>query len=327
VIDSNWMDTKLRSEFCELTVEENCFLEEEANQGFSRRSVSALQLNRSKNRYTSFRPLDETRVVLETIPGIECSDYINASFVAGETPNSYIACQAPMDSTTSDFWRMIWEQGCGVIIMVTDLEHNKTSQYWPSEGEVLRFGQLLVCHKKNFELGEIDVHSLLVKNDGGSEFGETREIIHLQYRHWPDFGVPSSTKVLRDLISLSNKFKTRATEVYNLGGPMVVHCSAGVGRTGAFIACHMTLEQLRNNQSPDIKQIVRSIRNQRQGMVRTQEQYALIYAVLFDAMRSKHTRGVRSSGKSLRTSSDCLRSSADSLRLSSEAIPMETVMD
>jgi len=190
VIDSHWMDTQVMNEFNELTVEENLMLELEATQQeYSRRSISALQINKNKNRYIAYRPLDETRVVLETISGIEGSDYINASFISGEGPNAsrcYIACQAPMDSTTIDFWRMIWEQRCGVIVMVTDLEENKALKYWPDEGQVLRFGSLLICNKKNFKLGEIEVRSLLIK--GGTPGNEdTREVIHLQYRDWPDF--------------------------------------------------------------------------------------------------------------------------------------------
>jgi len=307
VIDSDWLDIKLKVEFTDLVIEEKFFLEQEAR-GHCVRSTSGLVQNRSKNRYTGYRPLDSTRVILNELPGIECSDYINASYVSGELPEScrhYIACQAPLDSTTADFWRMIWEQRCGVIVMVTDLEEDKVSQYWPKEGEIARYGHYLVCQKKNFQLGDIEVRSLLIKGSACDENEETREIIHLQYRDWPDFGVPTTTKPIRDLLGLSSKFKQRATSVYNLGGPMVVHCSAGVGRTGAFIASHITLENLKNNMSVNIQETVRRLRAQRQGMIRTQEQYALVYSVMFDILA--HQKGMRresSGGKALVSSGE-----------------------
>jgi len=334
VIDSFWMDGEVREEFQQLTAEENYFLYQEVEQGNRLRSISGLPVNKCKNRYSTYRPLNETRVILETLEGSEGSDYINASFISGDSdPYEYIACQAPLDSTTEDFWRMVWEQRCGVIVMVTDLEAKKASQYWPEEAEILRFGQLLVCNKKKIEMGDIDVRSLLLKESGVAGGGETREIIHLQYRHWPDFGVPASTKPIRDLLSLSNKFKERATTVYSLEGPMIVHCSAGVGRTGAFIAVDIGLKCLRKGEEPNIKQIVRRLRSQRQGMVRTQEQYMLIHVMILEVLGSKRSprtsgKSLRSSSDSLRSSSDSLRSSTDSLRISNEPFPMEvSVMD
>jgi protein tyrosine phosphatase len=302
VVDSDWLDIKLKVEFTDLVIEEKFFLEQEAR-GYSVRSVSGLLQNKFKNRYTGYRPLDSTRVVLSELPGIEGSDYINASYISGELPETYhyyIACQAPLESTTSDFWRMIWEQKCGVIVMVTDVEEDKATQYWPEEGEVARYGQYLVCQKKNFQMGDIQVRSLLVKEDSfGNE--DTREIIHLQYRDWPDFGVPQTTKPLKELLSLSSKFKQRAAAVYNLVGPMVVHCSAGVGRTGVFIAAHITLEKLKNNLPVNIQETVRRLRSQRQGMIRTQEQYSLVYSIMFDVLSH---RKPSTSGKCLVSSGE-----------------------
>jgi len=311
VIDSHWLDIKLKVEYSDLSIEERFFLEQEAR-GACVRSISGLAQNRCKNRYNGYRPLDSTRVVLKELPGIECSDYINANYISGEVPDSenfYIACQAPLESTLSDFWRMIWEQRCGVIVMVTDLEEDKVTQYWPEEGEIVRYGQLLVCLKKNFQLGDIGVRSILIKDPSCEE---TREIIHLQYRDWPDFGVPQTTKPLRDLLGLSSKFKQRAASVYNLSGPMVVHCSAGVGRTGAFIAAHITLEKLRLNMPVNIQETVRRLRSQRHGMIRTQDQYTLVYNVMFDLMNNG--RNLRSSGggKSLVNSGEIPLDDADS---------------
>lgn len=192
-------------------------------------------------------------------------------------------------------------QRCGVIVMVTDVEEDKATQYWPEEGEVVRYGQYLVCQKKSFLLGDIQVRSLLIKEDGfGNE--DTREIIHLQYRDWPDFGVPQTTKSLKELLLLASKFKQRSATVYNLVGPMVVHCSAGVGRTGVFIAAHITLENLKNNCPVNIQNTVRRLRSQRHGMIRTQEQYSMVYSIMFDVLRHRKPSG----GKGLVSSGEII---------------------
>jgi protein tyrosine phosphatase len=311
VIDSHWLDIKLKVEYTDLSIEERFFLEQEAR-GSCTRSYSALSQNRNKNRYNGYRPLDATRVVLTQLPGVECSDYINANYISGEIPDSehyYIACQAPLQSTLHDFWRMVWEQACGVIVMVTDLEEEKVTQYWPEEGRTACYGQYMVGQKKNFQLGGIEIRSILLRN---CLTGETREIIHLQYRDWPDFGVPQTTKPIRDLVGLSTKFKQRAASLYNLSGPMVVHCSAGVGRTGAFIAAHIILERMRLNLPVNIQETVRRLRAQRYGMIRTQDQYTLVYNVMFDMLNNlKHLRS-SGGGKSLVSSGELLIDDADS---------------
>jgi len=289
VVDSQWLDIKIREEFTQLVCEEKLFLQEELVVGRHLRSCSSLVVNTAKNRYKQFRPFDKTRVVLETIDGMEGSDYINANFVSGEIPLSfhkYIACQAPLENTVNDFWRMVWEQRCGVVVMLTDVEEDKAISYWPEEGKIVRYGSFLVCHKKNFELGDIQVRSLLVREATSHGKSSTREVIHLLYKNWPDFGIPTSTKVIRDLLVLITKFKGRASEIHSLSGPIVVHCSAGVGRTGVFLACHIALDCLRMGVLPNIKETVSKIREERQGLVRTFEQYSFIYRVLLDILRS-----------------------------------------
>lgn len=236
---------------------------------------------------------DETRVRLEYKDGVEGSDYINANFINGETPNSYryyIACQAPIENTVTDFWRMIWEQRIGVILMLTGLvEGNsvKAHSYWPEEGKVKRFGEIVICHKKTFQVGDITVRSLLARKSSSNLFGETgaREIIQLQYEGWPDHGVPESTKTIQELLVLMTKFKNRASR-QSLDGPVVVHCSAGLGRTGAFIGAHITLMKLLNNETPNVKTTVELIRKQRSGLVRNEAQYAFIYTVVKDFLKS-----------------------------------------
>ncbi len=116
---------------------------------------SSIIQNNEKNRYSSIVPNESTRVHLQLIEGEHNSDYINANFITVDTTQRYIACQAPLESTIEDFWRMIFEQNCGVIVMVTKcVEGNvtKASSYWPAEGQICQYGKLLVCHKRSFQL-------------------------------------------------------------------------------------------------------------------------------------------------------------------------------
>jgi len=248
-----------------------------------------------KNRYYDVLPTEDTRVVLNPVEGVIGSDYINANYVNGEVSNSkdyYIACQAPLASTVEDFWRMIWEKRCGVIVMLTGLDEGnapKADRYWPSEGKAERYGSFFVLHKKKFFANDIAIRSILIKKTDSNE--PAREIIHLHYQGWPDFGVPSCTKVIRNLLILVSKFKSRAAVLCQLEGPVVVHCSAGIGRTGAFIACHITLQKLQHNLTPNIKQTVEILRKQRNGMVRNVAQYALIYSVIKDVLKEKTPEG------------------------------------
>lgn len=245
-----------------------------------------------KDRYSTVTANEATRVRLQMFDGTPGSDYINANYINGEVPGSYhyyIATQAPMSNTIHDFWRMVWEQCCPVIVMLTSLDEGNTSKadcYWPPEGKISIFGYIHVFHKKSFTIDDsIIVRSFLVKNTYESNI--IREVIHLQYENWPDFGVPQSTKPLRDILLLMTKFKDRAIATYGLNGPIIIHCSAGLGRTGTLIASHITLERIARQQSPSIKQTVFELRKQRRGMVYNSEQYILIFEVVKDALKKK----------------------------------------
>jgi len=191
---------------------------------------------------------------------------------------------------------MVWEQRCGVVVMLTQLREShslKATCYWPDEGRVKRYGSYLVCHKNTFSLANraspIVVRSLLLKEcsplDGKTQ---VREVILLQYEGWPDFGVPSTTQPICDLIRLTRKFQQRAKQSLAMqDGPVVVHCSAGVGRTGVFVAADITIQRIQNNQLPDIKKTVQLLRKQRNGMVKNEQQYQLIYSIVGDFFKQK----------------------------------------
>ncbi|XP_021936587.1 uncharacterized protein LOC110838077 isoform X3 [Zootermopsis nevadensis] len=231
----------------------------------------------TKNRYSNVIPLPETRVQLSPREGDPLSEYINANFVHGPKNASkyYIACQAPLASTVTDFWRMIWEQQSKVILMLTDLVENgveKCADYLPPS-EVLDchrlFGDFQITLKKR-EVKELYIISTLqLKN---LETNSWREVMHLWYVSWPTQGVP-------DDVSSVIAFLLEARP-YMRGGPCVVHCSPGTGRTGAVIACDLCIRDFETLRIVDVPRCVARLRRDRAGAVQTRDQYVFIYHVI-----------------------------------------------
>ncbi|KAF5300792.1 hypothetical protein FQR65_LT09095 [Abscondita terminalis] len=258
----------------------------------------------AKNRYANVIPLPETRVCLSAIEGYPNSDYINANYVTGpkSTKNYYIACQAPMQNTLEDFWRMIWEQQSRVILMLTHLFENgneKCVDYLPPS-EVLDchrlFGDFQITLKKR-EVKEKYVISILqLKNMVSNSW---REVTHLWYLGWPERGVPSEANSLiaflieaRSYIKAlppaeNGKINGNGNEQQVANGsanvehyPIVVHCSPGTGRTGTVIACDSAIREFELSRQVDIPKTVYKIRRDRASSVQTKEQYAFIYKVI-----------------------------------------------
>eukprot|EP01112_Ceratiomyxa_fruticulosa_P013871 TRINITY_DN392_c1_g1_i4.p1 TRINITY_DN392_c1_g1~~TRINITY_DN392_c1_g1_i4.p1 ORF type:complete len:325 (-),score=29.05 TRINITY_DN392_c1_g1_i4:621-1595(-) len=243
---------------------------------YCRLSVEAQKShNRDKNRYVNILPCDHSRVLLSEEEG---SDYINANFINGETPGterSYIATQGPLQHTRKDFWRMVWENMCFVIVMLgKDKENNriKVDRYWPEEGEAPSvFGPFIVTLLSRDSSacdGAIITRRLLVQN---TRTQTSRIVTHFQYEGWPDHGVPKQCFPIRHLVRMVEH--VRATSSTSPRPPVVVHCSAGVGRTGAFITVHLTMEKIRRAQQNggcaaldfNIFQTVQRLRQQRPG--------------------------------------------------------------
>jgi protein tyrosine phosphatase len=208
--------------------------------------------NKTKNRYGDVLPVEETIVRLAFEPGREGSDYINANFVRGEFSSSpcFICCQAPLPQTFEDFWRMVWEQNAPVIVVLMRMKENgriKGHMYWPNKlKETKQFGKIRVTLKKSFtfrvanQLAQIKIRVLEIEN---LHEKKSREIVQLHFKGWPDFGVPDTTRPIRELIHLTNMYRQTASQK-GVTGPTVVHCSAGIGRTGAFLAISVALEKL-----------------------------------------------------------------------------------
>ncbi|XP_065149914.1 protein tyrosine phosphatase receptor type Fa isoform X9 [Paramisgurnus dabryanus] len=238
---------------------------------------SNLEVNKPKNRYANVIAYDHSRVVLNPVDGVPGSDYINANYIDGyRKQNAYIATQGPLPETLSDFWRMVWEQRTSTIVMMTRLEEKsrvKCDQYWPSRGTET-YGMIQVTMLDTVELATYSVRTFALYKNGSSE---KREVRQFQFMAWPDHGVPEyPTPILAFLRRVKACNPSDA-------GPMVVHCSAGVGRTGCFIVIEAMLERMKHEKSVDIYGHVTCMRAQRNYMVQTEDQYIFIHEALLEA--------------------------------------------
>ncbi|XP_059489517.1 tyrosine-protein phosphatase Lar-like isoform X2 [Neocloeon triangulifer] len=238
---------------------------------------SNLEVNRSKNRYANVIAYDHSRVILNNIDGLTGSDYINANYCDGfRKQNAYIATQGPLQETFADFWRMCWEARSASIVMMTRLEERariKCDQYWPSRGSET-YGNITVTINDVQELATYSIRTFQVAKAG---VPERREIRQFQFTAWPDHGVPDHSAPF--LLFLRRVRNLTPTEC----GPMVVHCSAGVGRTGCFIVIDSMIERLKNDKLIDIYGHVTCLRAQRNYMVQTEDQYIFIHDALLEA--------------------------------------------
>lgn len=233
----------------------------------------------TKNRYEDILPFDKTIVKME-----DPTEYINANYVKIENdPVCFISTQAPLVSTFATFWKMVWEHSVPVIIMLTRLQEGqrvKAEAYWPSVGETLKFGDITVTtNSQNIIFGHLIVRELNIQKNE-----ETRTICHIQYTEWPDFGVPESSFVTLKLLDLlDEKRKEYSNHIsISLEDYIVIHCSAGVGRTGTFIAIRAALNQLRDSKEVRVRDIVSSLREQRMAMVQRDNQYHFIFKVIYE---------------------------------------------
>jgi len=251
-------------------------------------STAKLEENGHKNRYKNVLAPEASRVVLNEVEG--CSNYINASYIDGLLPGTeraYIGSQGPLLSTTPEFWRMVWERNCSVIVMLTkevELNKSKCDKYWPDEGESEDYPPMRVTSDKTEHREELSIRHFTLSH---REFpGESRKITHLQYVVWPDQGVPKGTTGFLNLLKDSDEANTSH-------GPLVVHCSAGVGRTGCFCVSHAILAKVRADRHDypleepkvNIPDTMIKMRLQRPNLVQTPDQYIFCYIAIYDGAR------------------------------------------
>ncbi|XP_064349730.1 receptor-type tyrosine-protein phosphatase F isoform X11 [Camelus dromedarius] len=244
---------------------------------------SNLEVNKPKNRYANVIAYDHSRVILTSIDGVPGSDYINANYIDGyRKQNAYIATQGPLPETMGDFWRMVWEQRTATVVMMTRLEEKsrvKCDQYWPARGTET-YGLIQVTLLDTVELATYTVRTFALHKSGSSE---KRELRQFQFMAWPDHGVPEyPTPILAFLR------RVKACNPLD-AGPMVAHCSAGVGRTGCFIVIDAMLERMKHEKTVDIYGHVTCMRSQRNYMVQTEDQYVFIHEALLEAATCGHT--------------------------------------
>ncbi|XP_066548895.1 receptor-type tyrosine-protein phosphatase epsilon isoform X3 [Amia ocellicauda] len=235
--------------------------------------------NKDKNRYPNILPYDHSRVFLTQTDGNPCSDYVNASYIDGyKEKNKFIAAQGPKQETVNDFWRMIWEQKCGTIVMLTNLKERKEDkcyQYWPEQG-CWTYGNIRVAVEDFTVLVDYTIRKFCVQNQASDSSKTPRLVTQLHFTSWPDFGVPFSP------IGMLKFLKKVRTVNPSFAGPIAVHCSAGVGRTGTFIVIDAMMDMMHAEQVVDVFGFVTRIRDQRSQLVQTDMQYAFIYQALLE---------------------------------------------
>ncbi|XP_016897893.1 receptor-type tyrosine-protein phosphatase S isoform X5 [Cynoglossus semilaevis] len=244
---------------------------------------SNLEVNKPKNRYANVIAYDHSRVILAPIDGITGSDYINANYIDGyRKQNAYIATQGPLSETFGDFWRMVWEQRAATVVMMTRLEEKsriKCDQYWPSRGTET-YGMTQVTLLDTIELATFCVRTFSLHKNGSSE---KREVRQFQFTAWPDHGVPEYPT---PFLAFLRRVKTCNPPD---AGPIIAHCSAGVGRTGCFIVIDAMLERIKHEKTVDIYGHVTLMRSQRNYMVQTEDQYSFIHDALLEAVACGNT--------------------------------------
>ncbi|XP_012485440.1 protein-tyrosine-phosphatase PTP1 isoform X1 [Gossypium raimondii] len=244
--------------------------------------------NLDKNRYSDVIPFDTNRVVLYSCKDYRpaAKGYINASFVttsSSENISKFIATQGPLPHTYEDFWEMVIQCHCPVIVMLTRLVDNyktvKCGDYFQAENVPRQFGNICIDTKW---IQETET-SLLIRNLEVN-YKESEDpplsVLHIQYPEWPDHGVPTDTLAVREILK-------RVLQVPVNIGPILVHCSAGIGRTGTYCAIHNTVQRILigDMSALDLANTISMFRSQRIGMVQTMDQYFFCYKAIVDELK------------------------------------------
>jgi protein tyrosine phosphatase len=234
------------------------------------------------NRYKNILPNPHSRIILDVLGKDSTSSFINANYIPNylNNPKGYIAAQGPKDTTLSHFWRMVWLEDCRTIVMVTGLmegQKQKCARYWPSSlksrvGTInyggIEVGVIAGKHRQGYKVAELEITHAAT--------GETRTVKHFWFDSWPDYGVPEDTMVVPAMLEEVKQWNNVDHQ------PWVVHCSAGIGRTGTFIGIDMGMNMLRKTGECNVIDLVEKMREGRGGMVQTAEQCEFVHKVLED---------------------------------------------
>ncbi|XP_056017470.1 receptor-type tyrosine-protein phosphatase epsilon-like [Ostrea edulis] len=238
------------------------------------------QENAAKNRYTTIFPYDHSRVVLETSP--KESDYMNANYIEDvQGKKSYIATQGPTSKTVVDFWKMVWQEDISVIVCLTNLKEgnkNKCAQYWPNSSDKIKKGNISIRNQKENVYADYVIRHFRLQN---STDKAERDVCMFHYTQWPDHGVPEPLALV---VFHRHVLKT---SVEQPGKYTLVHCSAGIGRTGTYIALDALNKGGEITGKVNVQQYVEAMRNSRANMIQGDDQYRVVYLSLLESFRGK----------------------------------------
>ncbi|KAM3859270.1 receptor-type tyrosine-protein phosphatase O [Diretmus argenteus] len=248
-----------------------------------------LPVNRPKNRYTNILPYDFSRVRLISMHNDEGSDYINANYIPGyKSAKEYIATQGPLPETRNDFWKMVLQQKSPIIVMLTQCNERrrvKCDHYWPFTDEPVMYGEISVEM-----LSESEAPEWIIRNFRLGYADESQDVLHLNYTSWPDHGVPT-VNAIESILQFVHIVRQQANRTKD---PIIVHCSAGVGRTGTFIALDRLMQHIREHEFADILGMVSEMRSHRLSMVQTEEQYVFIHQCVLLMWKKKKQQSITS---------------------------------
>ncbi|NXI16386.1 PTPRJ phosphatase, partial [Irena cyanogastra] len=247
--------------------------------------AAELPENRGKNRYNNVLPYDISRVKLSN-QSSGTGDYINANYMPGyNSKKAFIAAQGPLPNTIEDFWQMIWEKSIYSIVMLTkcvEQARTKCEQYWPDK-QPKSYGDIIVTMVSEVVLPEWTIRDFTVEK---SNTPESHTVRQFHFTSWPDHGVPETTDLLINFRHLVHEYNSQNP----MDSPTLVHCSAGVGRTGTFIAIDRLIQQMEMENTVDVYGVVYDLRMHRPLMVQTEDQYVFLNQCVMDIIKSQRER-------------------------------------
>lgn len=233
---------------------------------------------KEKNRYAKLLAYDRTRVVLEPVDGNPSSDYINANYIDGyHKPKAYIATQGPKENTCSDFWRMVWHEKSSKIVMLTNIVEigkKKCEAYWPEA--VRMYDSITVTLEKTEVSADYTIRTFRLKKTNDTRVHHVQQF---HYTSWPDHGVPMYPSVL---VAFIKKIKSVPSPADS--GPVIVHCSAGIGRTGTVIIIDSMMDMGNEEKKVDVLRFLYEMRQQRVNILDNPDQYEFVHTALVEAL-------------------------------------------